>query len=152
MYWHCLWSQARRGEVDSDEAKEGSGSEESETESDSSSEEDEDDKVRKPKGIQGLIECENPNRAGAKANRKITDLDVDGKPQLTRREKEEIQKQRAIAHHQAGKSDQARADMERLAIVRAKRAEAEQKKKELQQGENWDVSLQYLMHRFAINN
>ena len=135
--------QAQRGEIDSDEA-EGSGSEkeeeeeESETES-SSSEEEEDSKEKKAKGVSGIIECENPNRAGAKATKKVSELTAEaGKPQLSRREREELEKQRAAASyrklHAQGKTEEARADLERLALIRAKRAEAEQKRKEQQEG------------------
>lgn len=91
--------QAQRGEVPSeDEAGSGSEKEESEEESSSSSSSSEEEeeaseaKVPKAKGVSGLIELENPNRQGNKANRKVTDLDTAGasapaKPQLSRRER-----------------------------------------------------------------
>lgn len=50
------------------------------------------------------------------------------KSDLSRREREEIEKQRAQAHYQKlhaeGKTDQARADLARLAIIKQHRAEA----------------------------
>lgn len=52
--------------------------------------------------------------------------------------REELEKQRATAHyrkmHAAGKTDEARADLERLSIIKQKRAEAEEKRKEQQEG------------------
>jgi len=125
--------RAQRGEISSDdESGSGSGSSSSdESGSDSSSEED--TKERKPKGVAGLIQFENPNRPlKAPKEKKAKDLDV-GKaaaPQITRRQKEEMAKQRYEAMHAAGKTDQARADLERLAIIRQKREEAEKRKRE----------------------
>ena len=86
--------------------------------SESSSESE--DEERKPKGAEGLIEIENPNRVKPK-QKKVTALDTeDGKPQLSRREREELEKQKAKAHYQklhaAGKTEEARADLARLAI------------------------------------
>lgn len=50
------------------------------------------------------------------------------KPDLSRREREELEKQRAQANYQKlhaeGKTDQARADLARLAIIKQHRAEA----------------------------
>lgn len=148
--------RARRGELPSDESGEekGSGSEkesESESESSSSEESETEAKVIKPKGVSGLIELENPNRVGAKAARKVTELDgavadagTSAKPQLSRREREELEKQKATAHyrklHAQGKTDEARADLERLALVRARREEAEMKKKEQQQAKDAAVA------------
>lgn len=87
--------QANRGELPSD-AEEGSGSgseseEESESESSSSSEEEKEAegeaKVPKAKGVSGLIELENPNRQAGKATKKVTEMDAEAKPQLSRRER-----------------------------------------------------------------
>jgi len=85
-----------------------------------------------------MIEIENPNRVKQKM-KKASDLDKEvaassgaAKPQLSRREREEIDKQKAKAHYQklhaAGKTDEARADLARLAIVRKQREEAAAKK------------------------
>lgn len=58
------------------------------------------------------------------------DLNAAGssKPELSRREREELEKQRAQANYQKlhaeGKTDQARADLARLAIIKQHRAEA----------------------------
>ena len=109
-------------------AKEESASESSE-ESEESSEEDEN---AKKKGVAGMIEVENPNRA-KKAHKKVTALDdAAAKPQLSRREREEIEKAKAKANYQklhaAGKTDEARADLARLAIIRKQREEAAAKR------------------------
>ncbi|KAG6445315.1 28 kDa heat- and acid-stable phosphoprotein [Manduca sexta] len=121
-------------EEESEEEKSGSGSSD-----DSDSDEDH---PTKAKGVSGLIEVENPNRV-VKKNKKLNNLSNLGegeKPQLSRREREEIERQRAAAAYQKlhaeGKTDQARADLARLAIIRqqreeaAKRREAEKKAKE----------------------
>merc|ERR1712226_1202627 len=116
----------------------------SQEEESSSEEEDED---AKKKGVQGMIEIENPNRVKQKF-KKASELDTSvgdskegaaggasakakepaAKPQLSRREKEEIDKAKAKAHYQklhaAGKTDEARADLARLAIIKKQRQDA----------------------------
>ena len=66
------------------------------------------------------------------------------KPQLSRREREELEKQRAKAHYQkmhaAGKTEEARADLARLAIIRKQREEAAKKREEERLGETWKIS------------
>jgi len=97
---------------------------------------DEDDKEAKPKGVAHLIEVSNPNRVREKT-KKVAALasaeDIQG-PQLSRREREELQKQQAAAHyrkmHLEGKTDEARADLARLAIIRKQREDAAKKKEE----------------------
>ncbi|XP_044733979.1 28 kDa heat- and acid-stable phosphoprotein [Chrysoperla carnea] len=110
-----------RGDDDS-----GSGSEDS-SESENSDEE-------KAKGVSNLIKIENPNRVQKKV-KKLSTLNEDlvsQKPQLSRREREEIEKQRAQAHYQKlhaeGKTEQARADLARLAIIKQQREEAAKKR------------------------
>lgn len=132
--WRKEHGQEESSESESEQEKSGSGSSD---ESDS-----DDDKPTKAKGVSGLIEVENPNRV-VKKNKKLNNLDNLGegeKPQLSRREREEIERQRAAAAYQKlhaeGKTDQARADLARLAIIRqqreeaAKRREAEKKAKD----------------------
>ena len=93
---------------------------------------------KKAKGVSKLIEIENPNRA-QKKSKKLSELNSEvttsEKPQLSRREREEIQKQKAQAHYQKlhaeGKTDQARADLARLAIIKQQREEA-QRRRELE--------------------
>lgn len=91
----------------------------------------------KKKGVSGLIEVENPNRV-QKKTKKLSTLNetlTDSKPQLSRREREEVEKQRAQAHYQKlhaeGKTDQARSDLARLAIIKQQREEAA-KRRELE--------------------
>ncbi|GFO02091.1 28 kda heat-and acid-stable phosphoprotein [Plakobranchus ocellatus] len=103
----------------------------SESESESESEEEE----GKPKGVSHLIAVENPNRTGAKSARKVTELgDKPTSGNLSRREREELEKQEARrkyqALHAAGKTEEAQADLARLAIIRKQREEAAKKKEE----------------------
>lgn len=80
-------------------------------------------------------DIENPNHV-VKQVKKVGELDVnDGsKPELSRREREEIEKQRAREHYQKlhaqGKTEEARADLARLAIIRQQREEAAKKRDE----------------------
>jgi len=105
--------------------------------SDSSSEEEsseeEDDK---PKGVAHLIEVSNPNRQGNKSAKKVGQMDESGTTYLSRREREEIEKQEAKRRYQqlhaAGKTEEAQADLARLAIIRKQREEAAKKKAEEQ--------------------
>ena len=97
----------------------------------------------KTKGVENLIQVENPNRVQKKA-KKLSQLNQSldtAKPDLSRREREQLERQRAYANYQklhaAGKTEEARADLARLAIVKqqreeaAKKREAEKKQKEL---------------------
>lgn len=116
-----------------DEASEKS-DEESENESGSGSDDSEssEDENAKGKGVSKLIEIENPNRVKKKAVVKVSAVEEEAKPELTRREREEIQKQKARAQyqkmHEQGKTAQARADLARLAIIRQQRADAAAKR------------------------
>ncbi|XP_020782958.2 pdgfa associated protein 1b [Boleophthalmus pectinirostris] len=101
----------------------GSGSEDSDDES----------SERKRAGVEGLIEIENPNRVSQKS-KKVTQIELEEPKQLSRREREEIEKQKAkeryMKMHLAGKTDQAKADLARLAIIRKQREEAARKKEQ----------------------
>ncbi|XP_046893593.1 pdgfa associated protein 1b [Hypomesus transpacificus] len=92
-----------------------------------------DDGSLKKKGVEGLIDIENPNRVATKS-KKVTQIELEEPKQLSRREREEIEKQKAKEHymkmHLAGKTDQAKADLARLAIVRKQREEAARRKEE----------------------
>lgn len=64
-----------------------------------------------------------------KLNTLNTELaETPAKPELSRREREEVEKQRAQANYQKlhaeGKTEQARADLARLAIIKQQREEA----------------------------
>jgi len=106
----------------------------SSSEEDDSEEESSDEEPDKPKGVSHLIAIENPNRAKPAA-KKVTAVDADGqvdKTQLSRREREEIEKQEAHARymkkHLAGETQEAQADLARLAIIRKQREDAAAKK------------------------
>lgn len=94
---------------------------------------DDENSLRRRAGVEGLIEIENPNRVVQKS-KKVTQIEVDEPRQLSRREREEIEKQKAkeryMKMHLAGKTDQAKADLARLAIIRKQREEAAKKKEE----------------------
>ncbi|XP_072028963.1 uncharacterized protein [Amphiura filiformis] len=103
--------------------------------SDSDSEEsssDEEDSG-KPKGVSHLIEIQNPNRVVSKS-KKATQVDVNqsGTQALTRREREQIEKeqakQRYLKLHQEGKTTEAQGDLARLALIRKQREEAAKKR------------------------
>eukprot|EP00088_Acartia_fossae_P060210 TRINITY_DN72041_c0_g1_i1.p1 TRINITY_DN72041_c0_g1~~TRINITY_DN72041_c0_g1_i1.p1 ORF type:complete len:198 (+),score=66.71 TRINITY_DN72041_c0_g1_i1:46-639(+) len=101
-------------------------------ESSGSSSESESDDDNKKKGVEGVIAVENPNRVKQKM-KKASQLDTSSdKPQLSRREREELEKQKARAHYQKlhaqGKTEEARADLARLAIIRKQREEAAAKR------------------------
>ncbi|KAH8416458.1 hypothetical protein KR222_004869 [Zaprionus bogoriensis] len=90
------------------------------------------------KGVAALIEIENPNRVTKKATQKLSQIKIDdaagasGKPELTRREREQIEKQKARQRyeklHAAGKTTEAKADLARLALIRQQREEAAAKR------------------------
>ncbi|KAL2931726.1 28 kDa heat- and acid-stable phosphoprotein [Bienertia sinuspersici] len=106
--------------------------EEEEIEEESEEESDEDNQ-QKMKGTQGIIEIENPNMAKPK-NVKAKDIDLDKSSELTRREREELEKQKAHERYmklqEQGKTEQARKDLERLKLIREQRAEAAKKREE----------------------
>uniref|UniRef100_UPI00398EB325 pdgfa associated protein 1a isoform X1 n=1 Tax=Pristiophorus japonicus TaxID=55135 RepID=UPI00398EB325 len=104
---------------------------------DSDSSEDDSEQPKK-KGVEGLIEIENPNRIVQK-NKKITEVDLNPpQRELSRREREEIEKQQAreryMKLHLEGKTEQARADLARLAIVRKQREDAAKKRESDKKG------------------
>ena len=145
----------QRGEESSEEEDEdesGSGSESdgddggiafSKKKQESSSEEESssDDEERKPKGAEGMIEVANPNRVQQKQKKVTAISHDDNKPQLSRRGREELEKQRAKAHYQKlhaqGKTEEARADLARLAIIRKQREEAAKKREEEKKGKGF---------------
>ncbi|XP_076951505.1 uncharacterized protein LOC143624892 [Bidens hawaiensis] len=101
--------------------------------SDEESEESSDEESDRKKGTQGVIEIENPNMARPKTL-KAKDADLDKTTELSRCEREEIAKQRAHERYmklqEQGKTEQARKDLERLALIRQQRAEAAKKREE----------------------
>lgn len=152
---HFRWRKKRDQEDDDDSSEgseDGSGESDNEGSDETSGSEDE----GKKKGVHNLIEIENPNRVQRKQTTKLKDLDQQvagsssGKtqavpssvatpaPELSRREREELERQQKQANYQKlhaqGKTEQARADLARLAIIKQQREEAakmrEQKRKE----------------------
>lgn len=129
----------KKTDDDSDDAEESDNEEQG---SNSSEEESESDDDKKKGGVHGLIEIENPNRIQKKAVLKVTDLDPNigasssssapagpaAPVELSRREREEIERQKKQANYQKlhaqGKTEQARADLARLAIIKQQREEA----------------------------
>ncbi|GMJ11424.1 MUtant, Snc1-Enhancing, 7 [Hibiscus trionum] len=97
------------------------------------SEEEIEEESEKRKGTQGLIEIENPNLAKPK-NVKAKDIDMGKTTELSRREREEIEKQKAHERYmklqEQGKTEQSKKDLERLAMIRQQRAEAAKKREE----------------------
>ncbi|XP_068674071.1 28 kDa heat- and acid-stable phosphoprotein-like isoform X1 [Montipora capricornis] len=126
------WREKKGGQDLSDEGAAAAGKSGSESEEESDSEEE---KQAKPKGVSGLIEIENPNRV-VQRTKKATELDADdsSKSQLSRREREEIARQRNILRQrklqEEGKTDQARSDLARLSLIRKQREEAARKREE----------------------
>lgn len=100
-------------------------------------------RVRKPKGVDGLIEINNPNRT-RKTTKKVTELDSTSQTTLSRREREELEKQEAQVRYQKlhaeGKTEQAQRDLARLAIIRKQREEAARKKEEAKKGSDLAVN------------
>lgn len=111
--------------------------EEAENEEDRSEESEEESEEEpdgeKRKGTQGIIEIENPNLVKPK-NVKAKNVDIEKTTELSRREREEIEKQQAHERYmrlqEQGKTDQARKDLERLALIRQQRADAAKKREE----------------------
>ncbi|KAF7649453.1 hypothetical protein LDENG_00141040 [Lucifuga dentata] len=116
------------------EEKDGAETESSAESDEESSSEDEDHESKKRSGVEGLIEIENPNRVSQKS-KKVAELDISTPRELSRREREEIEKQKSKEHymklHMEGKTEQARADLARLAIIKKQREEAAKKRDEL---------------------
>ncbi|KAK9065366.1 hypothetical protein SSX86_016749 [Deinandra increscens subsp. villosa] len=101
--------------------------------SDEESEESSEDESDRKKGSQSVIEIENPNTTRPKTL-KARDADMEKSTELSRREREEIEKQRAHERYmklqEQGKTEQARKDLERLALIRQQRADAAKKREE----------------------
>lgn len=116
-----------------------------------SSDEEDSDSEDEPK--ESVIEINNPNRV-VKKTKKIAELTEipSGPTELSRKEKEEIARQEAARRYQQlhaqGKTEEARADLARLAIIRKQREEAaqkreqEKKEKELRAQASKEASLQ----------
>ncbi|XP_011859548.1 PREDICTED: 28 kDa heat- and acid-stable phosphoprotein-like [Vollenhovia emeryi] len=153
--WRKNKGQESSSEEEDDEEPKTSGanrSKNSATDSDSESESESETEAGKAKGVENLIQVENPNRV-QKKTKKLSQLNQSldtAKPELSRREREQLEKQRAYANYQklhaAGKTDEARADLARLAIIKqqreeaAKRREEEKKQKEIAQQKKTELT------------
>ncbi|KAA8515195.1 hypothetical protein F0562_018374 [Nyssa sinensis] len=106
---------------------------EEEEQSGEESAEEAEEETEKRKGTQGIIEIENPNLVKPKTL-KARDIDIEKTTELSRREREEIEKQKAHERYmrlqEQGKTEQARKDLDRLALIRQQRAEAAKKREE----------------------
>ncbi|XP_028263232.1 pdgfa associated protein 1a isoform X1 [Parambassis ranga] len=120
------------------EEEETAGAEKENSDSEEESSSDEDSEFKRRNGVEGLIEIENPNRVSQK-NKKTSEVDVDAPKELSRREREEIEKQKSkeryMKLHYEGKTEQARADLARLAIIKKQREDAAKKRDELRKAE-----------------
>ncbi|GBG73451.1 hypothetical protein CBR_g16166 [Chara braunii] len=123
--------QERRRRLGEDDPK--GYEEEEDSEETESDDEEEEDEGKKQKGVGGLIEVANPNRAAARSV-KAKDADIEKPVEMSRREREELDKQKAKERywklHEQGKTEEARKDLERLAIIRQQREEAARKREE----------------------
>lgn len=117
-------------EEDSEESQENTSNDDNEE----NDEEEEEETVPKSKGVEAIIKINNPNRVTKKVNKREINSLQNAEVTLSRREREEIQKQQSRANYQRltaeGKTEQARADLARLAIVRQQREEAAKRKEE----------------------
>jgi len=150
--WRKNKGQDSSSEEEDDEPKT-SGADTRNSATDSESESDSETEAGKAKGVENLIQVENPNRVQKRTKKLSTlnqSLDNSAKPELSRREREQLEKQRAYANYQklhaAGKTDEARADLARLAIIKqqreeaAKRREDEKKQKEMAQQKKTELT------------
>ncbi|KAF9414856.1 heat- and acid-stable phosphoprotein [Podila epigama] len=120
---HTSGSSAYRDRQESEEDSSAESSEASGSETESS--EEEEVVVAKKSSGAPSADIANPNRAG---NRVMKASDLTTPVEMSRKEREAAEKEAAQARywklHQEGKTDQAKADMARLAIIRKKREEA----------------------------
>jgi len=81
-----------------------------------------------------LIETANLNRNQTKGTIKATELDVNKKPELSRRQREELEKEKKrrnyMKAHEQGKTPEAKAQLERLQKIRMEREAAAKRKEE----------------------
>ena len=98
-------------------------------------------KERKPKGLEGIIEVDNPNTQRGSGMLKIKDLSSGVAPeQMTRKQREEAEKAAKAAayrkRHEMGLTEEYKRDMAKLNEVRKRRELAEAKAKAQKELEN----------------
>uniref|UniRef100_A0A453FIW2 Casein kinase substrate phosphoprotein PP28 domain-containing protein n=1 Tax=Aegilops tauschii subsp. strangulata TaxID=200361 RepID=A0A453FIW2_AEGTS len=107
----------------------------------------------KHKGTEGVIQIENPNLVKAK-NIKAKEADLGKTTELSRREREEIEKQKSHERYmklqEQGKTEQAKKDLERLALIRQQRADAAKKREEEKAGMPLDIRLLFLLSSASL--
>ncbi|OCT81880.1 hypothetical protein XELAEV_18024387mg [Xenopus laevis] len=89
-------------------------------------------------GVEGLVDIENPNRL-AQSSKKVTQIDLEGPRKFSRREREEIEKQKA------------KADLARQAIMQKQREEAAKKKEEEQKFKDATVAMAKGVQSMSLN-
>lgn len=86
------------------------------------------EKEYKPKGLEGIIEVDNPNKQKVQHGTKLKDLDSSAAQPMTRKEREEKEKEAKAAayrkRHEAGLTEEYKRDMAKLAEVKARREAA----------------------------
>jgi len=96
-------------------------------------EESHEKKERKAKGLEGIIEIDNPNKTRGSGMVKIKDLASTPTEQMTRKQREEAEKAAKAAayrkRHEMGLTEEYKRDMAKLAEVRKRREEAEARAK-----------------------
>lgn len=142
------WRKQRGDDEEDEDEEEGSDEEETEDSEETSEEEESDSEEEepKPKGIESLIEVHNPNRVVKKTAPEVkAGTSTTAKPEMSRREREEAERQRKAANVSL-KTEQARADLARLALIKQQREtarlkrEAEQKAKEAEKQKTKEVA------------
>ncbi|CAH9092602.1 unnamed protein product [Cuscuta europaea] len=89
--------------------------------------------TEKQKGTQGIIQIENPNLVKPQES-ESKNVDIDKTTELSRREREKIEKQKAHERYmklqEQGKTEQSRKDLDRLALIRQQREGAAKNQEE----------------------
>lgn len=102
------------------------------------------EKLYKPKGVEALIEVENPNKQKVSHGTKLKDMGSDVVAPMSRREREEKEKEEKAAayrrKHELGLTEEYKRDMEKLAEVKTRReageAKARAEKEAIEQAES----------------
>ncbi|XP_022539088.1 LOW QUALITY PROTEIN: pdgfa associated protein 1b [Astyanax mexicanus] len=114
----------------------------------SGSEDSDEEDSDKKKGVEGLIEIENPNRVAQKS-KKVTEIELEGPKQLSRREREEIEKQKAkeryMKMHLAGKTDKPKQIL--LGLLSFENSERRQQRKKMRRGKQKKQQRQQLQQQ-----
>ncbi|KAL1402276.1 hypothetical protein pipiens_019815 [Culex pipiens pipiens] len=133
-------NEEKKKSVEIEEASSSDDEDEEQEGSEKGSDDESSESEEEAKGASSVIEIQNPNRVQKKAFQKVEEVDEEEKPQLSRKEREQIEKQKAHAayqkRHAEGKTAQAKADLARLAIIKQHRAEAAARREAEKKGED----------------